>query len=172
MHSANDVVDQFSHYQENLKKRGFDINELDKVLELNKQRKTLTTEVETLRSQVKSSSKEIGALKKSGQDASSKMEEVGHLKSQIEVKNNLLDEIQSNLNMILACIPNLIDEVVPLGKSDEDNQEVKSWGEKRSFNFTPLEHWDLGERLGMLDFESGAKLTGARFVVYRKHLAS
>ena len=97
MHSANDIVDQFSYYQENLKKRGFDINELDKVLELNKQRKALTTEVETLRSQVKSSSKEIGALKKSGGDADSKVEEVGHLKSQIEVKNNLLDEIHNNI---------------------------------------------------------------------------
>ena len=65
MHGANSIVDQLSYYQDNLKKRGFDINELDKVLELNKQRKSLTTEVENLRSQVKSSSKEIGALKKS-----------------------------------------------------------------------------------------------------------
>ena len=171
MHSANDVVDQFVHYQNNLKKRGFDINELDKVLELNKQRKILTTEVETLRSQVKSSSKEIGGLKKTGQDASSKMEEVGHLKSQIEVKNTLLDKVQISLNNILACIPNLIDEVVPSGKSDEDNIEVKNWGSKKDFSFSPLEHWDIGERLGMLDFESGAKLSGARFVVYRKQLA-
>ena len=171
MHSANDIVDQIDFYQQNLKKRGFDINELDKVLELNKQRKTLTTEVETIRSQVKSSSKEIGILKKNGEDASVKMEEVGHLKSQIEVKNKLLDEVQGSLNDILACIPNIIDEEVPIGKSDDDNQEIKVWGEKKDFDFVPLEHWDLGERLGMLDFESGAKLTGARFVVYRKYLA-
>jgi len=171
MHSANDVVDKFDYYQANLKKRGYDINELDKVLELNKQRKQLTTEVEGIRAEVKAASKEIGVLKKAGNDASSKMEEVGHLKSQIDVKNNLLDEVQRSLNDILACIPNIIDDEVPQGKSDEDNLEVRSWGVKKDFSFKPLEHWDLGERLGMLDFESGAKLTGARFVVYRKQLA-
>ena len=171
MHSANSIVDNFEQYQVNLKKRGFDISEIDKVLELNKQRKQLTTEVEKLRSQVKSSSKEIGALKKAGEDASLKMEEVGHLKSQIEVKNNLLDEVNNTLNNVLACIPNLIDENVPVGKSDEDNLEVKRWGEIKDYSFKPLEHWDLGERLGMLDFESGAKLSGARFVVYRSQLA-
>ena len=99
------------------------------------------------------------------------MEEVGHLKSQIEVKNNLLDEVNNTLNNVLACIPNLIDEEVPVGKSDEDNLEVKRWGEIKDYSFKPLEHWDLGERLGMLDFESGAKLSGARFVVYRSQLA-
>ena len=104
MHSANDVMDQFEYYQSNLKKRGFDISELDKVMELNKQRKNLTTEVETLRSHVKAASKEIGMLKKSGEDATSKMEEVGRYKSQIEIKNNLLDEVQTSLATILACL--------------------------------------------------------------------
>ena len=65
----------------------------------------------------------------------------------------------------------MIDEEVPVGKSDEDNLEVKRWGEIKDYSFKPLEHWDLGERLGMLDFESGAKLSGARFVVYRSQLA-
>lgn len=171
MHSANDVVDKFDYYQTNLKKRGFDINELDKVLELNKQRKQFTTEVENLRSLVNAASKEIGMLKKNGNDATLKMEEVAHFKSQIDIKNMLLDEVQKNLDNLLACIPNLIDDEIPYGKSDEDNLEVKSWGVKREFSFKPLEHWDLGEKLGMLDFESGAKLTGARFVVYRNQLA-
>ncbi len=171
MHSANEIVEQFEYYQENLKLRGFDIAELDKVVELNKQRKLLTTEVESIRAEVKNQSREIGFLKKKGEDASSKMREVSQLKSQIEVKYNLLEEVHNSLDNILAYIPNLIDKVVPFGLSDEDNVEVKSWGEKRSFSFRPLEHWDLGERLGMLDFESGAKLSGARFVVYRKRLA-
>ena len=171
MHSANDIVENFEMYQSNLKRRGFDINELDKVAELNKERKSHTAEVEVLRSKVNSSSKEIGMLKKSGADATALMEQVSHWKSQIEVKNKLLDEIQNSLNLILACIPNLIDDEVPLGKSDEDNLEVKKWGEIKQINFKPKEHWELGEQLGMLDFESGAKLTGARFVVYRKQLA-
>ena len=171
MHSANDIVENFEMYQSNLKRRGFDINELDKVAELNKERKSHTAEVEVLRSKVNSSSKEIGMLKKTGADATALMEQVSHWKSQIEVKNKLLDEIQNSLNLILACIPNLIDDEVPLGKSDEDNLEVKKWGEIKQINFKPKEHWELGEQLGMLDFESGAKLTGARFVVYRKQLA-
>jgi len=171
MHSANDIVEKIEFYQNNLKKRGFDITELDKVIELNKQRKVYTTDVEHLRSKVKSSSKEIGNLKKNGEDASAQMEEVGHLKSQIEVKNNLLSEVESTLNNTLAGIPNVIADEVPFGETERDNLQVKNWGSKKEFAFKPLEHWDLGERLGMLDFESGAKLTGARFVVYRKQLA-
>lgn len=82
-----------------------------------------------------------------------------------------LDAVQHKQTQLLLGIPNLLDATTPVGKSEDDNVEVKKWGTPRNFDFTPLDHADVGEKLGMLDFESAAKITGARFVVYRAGIA-
>lgn len=158
-------------YKKNLSRRGFDVQVIDKVVALNSERKALTTNVETAQAKVKSLSKEIGALKKCGQDASSLMSEVAENKANIEKHNDQLEQVQVQLHNLLSEIPNLIAEDVPAGKSEDDNVEVRRWGEPKKFDFKVLDHADLGEKLGMLDFETAASITGSRFVVYKKALA-
>lgn len=155
----------------NLSNRNFDTSVLNEILELNKQRKTLTTASETKKAEINKLSREIGELKKSKQDAGVPMGKVAELKAQMEKEAKELDEVQARQNSLLLGIPNLLDPTVPVGKSEDDNVEARRWGTPRNFDFTPVDHADLGEKLGMLDFEAGAKITGARFVVYRAGIA-
>jgi len=157
--------------KKNLGQRNFDLSILDHILDLNKKRKTLTTSSETKKSEVNKLSKEIGELKKSKQDASHLMSQVADIKSQMEAEAQELDKVQHEQHQLLLTIPNLLDASTPFGKSEDENVEVKKWGTPRAFDFTPLDHADVGEKLGMLDFESAAKITGARFVVYKAGIA-
>jgi seryl-tRNA synthetase len=157
--------------KKNLGNRNFDIAIIDQILELNKQRKTLTTVSETKKAEINKTSKEIGELKKNKQDAAHLMDRVALLKSEMEKEAKELDEVLLQQQNILLGIPNLLDASTPIGKSEEENVEVKRWGNPRQFDFTPVDHADVGEKLGMLDFESAAKITGARFVVYRAGIA-
>lgn len=154
-----------------LKNRNFDIALIDELLTLNKSRKNLTTSSETKKAEINKISKEIGELKKNKQDATSLMSTVTKLKSEMESEAKQLDDVLSRQNNILLNIPNLPDDSVPVGKDEEHNVEVKRWGTPKEFDFNPADHADIGEKLGMLDFESAAKITGARFVVYRGGLA-
>lgn len=156
----------------NLKKRNFDTSIIDEIKSLNQLRKELTTKVETTRAEIKSYSKEIGQLKKNGEDATELMDKVSSLKksiedSEAELKEKVLDQI----NYKLSVIPNLVSEDTPVGTDESENVEFKKWGEPKSYSFEVKDHTTLGERLGMLDFEVAAKLTGARFVVYKDKLA-
>ena len=157
--------------KENLKKRNFDTSLVDKALELNTKRKELTKLVEDNRAEIKNISKEIGMLKKEGKDASHIMSKVAEIKSSIEEENTQLDITEKELNYTLSVIPNLLSPEVPVGTSEEDNALCKEWGDLKEFSFKPKDHVALGENLDMLDFERGAKITGARFVVYKKDLA-
>lgn len=161
----------FEAVKKNLGSRNFDVTILDQVLELNKQRKALTQASETKKAEINKLSREIGELKKNKLDASDLMGKVAAFKADMEEEAKDLDEVQNKQTNILLGIPNLLDSSVPFGKSEEENVEVKRWGTPRNFDFTPVEHADVGEKLGMLDFESAAKITGARFVVYRAGIA-
>jgi seryl-tRNA synthetase len=99
------------------------------------------------------------------------MDQVANIKKGSADSELRLEENQKNLNDLLSRIPNLIDESVPEGKDETGNKEIKVWGKKPEFKFKPKEHFELGEALGMLDFEAGAKLTGARFCVSKKQIA-
>lgn len=156
---------------ENLNKRGFDISIIDQILELNKKRKELIQKVETSRAEIKSKSKEVGSIKKSGGDASAIMEEVTKIKLSIEDHEKELNEILEDQNHLLSVIPNLVADDVPVGKSEDDNKEINRWGDPRKFDFDPREHSDIGEKLGMLDFEAAASVTGARFAFLKGSLA-
>lgn len=154
-----------------LQNRNFDTSLIDEILVLNKTRKNLTTSSETKKADINKLSREIGELKKNKQDADSQMKQVATLKSEMASEATELEEIQAKQNNILLTIPNLPDASVPVGKDEDENVEVKKWGTPREFDFTPADHADIGEKLGMLDFESAAKITGARFVVYRAGIA-
>lgn len=162
---------EFESVKANLLTRNFDVSVLDRVVELNKTRKALTTSSESKKSEINKLSREIGELKKNKQDATEQMNKVAALKAEMENEAKELDRVQHEQQEILLRIPNLLQESTPIGKSEDDNVEVSRWGTPREFDFTPLDHADIGEKLDMLDFEAGAKLTGARFVVYKNKIA-
>lgn len=133
--------------------------------ELDNQRLSLLGQVETLKNRRNTVSKEIAPLKQAGEHEKAEplireMREVG---DQIKSFDSELAEIEVQLNDIVLSIPNLCDDTVPQGNDDNDNVEIKKWGEIPSFSFTPKPHWEIGENLDILDFETSAKLAGARF---------
>ena len=161
----------FDAVKKNLSTRNFDVSLLDTVVELNKTRKTLTTSSETKKSEINKLSREIGELKKNKQDATELMNKVSALKAEMEAEAKELESVQEKQHSILLGIPNLLDPSTPVGRDEDENKEVARWGTPRDFDFTPADHADIGENLDMLDFEAGAKITGARFVVYKNHIA-
>lgn len=165
------IEEQTEAVKKNLGSRKFDISILDQILELNKKRKTLTTSSETQKAEINKLSKDIGELKKNKQDATELMSKVTALKTQMEGDAKELDLIQEKQKNLLLGIPNLLDSSVPVGKDEDDNVESSRWGTPRTFDFNPVDHADIGEKLGLLDFESAAKVTGARFVFYKGALA-
>ncbi len=135
--------------------------------ELEKKRRKLITESEALKAARNAKNKEIAAKKKSGEIDESLIEEMQKISQQIKSFDVELKEIQEKLENIALNIPNILHESVPVGKDESDNIVYKTWGEKPVLGFEPKEHWELGEKLGILDFERAAKLTGARFSLYK-----
>jgi seryl-tRNA synthetase len=160
------VRENLPKVEEMLSRRGQDPQVLARFREMDTQRRQLITQSETLKAQRNKASEEIAKLKKSGQDATAQMEETKKLRTQGEALEKQAAEIDQELRTLLAGIPNMPHESVPVGKSAEDNQEVRKWGRLPEFSFTPKPHWELGEQLGVLDLERAVKLSGARFAVY------
>lgn len=171
MHDIKNIEAQTEAVKDNLALRNFDTSIIDKAIDLNKTRKKLTTEVESYQAEIKKLSRDVGVAKKAGEDATEIMEKVAQIKSSMQSGQAELDRTKEKLQYLLATIPNLLDPSTPKGISEEDNVEVSKWGEPRKFDFKVKDHVELGENIGMLDFEAAAKLTGARFVVYKKDLA-
>jgi seryl-tRNA synthetase len=164
-------IKKIENESENVKKslhnRNFDTAVIDELINLNRSRKNLTTASETKKAEINKLSKEIGELKKNKQDADHLMKQVASLKAEMEKDASELEKVQAKQTELLLTIPNLPDASVPVGKSEEENTVAKSWGVPTKMDFTPVDHAELGERLGILDFESATKITGARFVVYK-----
>lgn len=134
---------------------------------LDTRRRDILMEVETLRSERNSVSKEIGDLKKKKADASSLIARMSDVSAKIKELDERLRVTEEELNAFVLTVPNIQHESIIIGRGSEDNPVVRSWGEKPSFTFEPKEHWELGENLNILDFARGAKITGARFTLYR-----
>jgi seryl-tRNA synthetase len=149
-----------------LKNRGLDLS-LDGFLALEKQRRELLVEVEALKSKRNTVSQEISRLKKSGAPAEDMIAEMRAVGDRIALLDNKVKETESGLEAILMNIPNVPHESVPVGADETANPEMRRWGTPRAFDFEPQAHWDIGERLGILDFERGRKVTGTRFLFYR-----
>jgi len=153
--------------KERLRTRGEDYP-IDEVLALDERRRALLQEVEALRHERNEKSEEIGRLKKAGKEELAKAlsEEVKALSARLKALEEELKEVEKNLYETLSRIPNLPHESVPYGESDKDNVVIKKFGEPPQFPFEPKPHWELGEKLGIFDFERAAKITGSRFTVY------
>ncbi|MDI9559299.1 MAG: serine--tRNA ligase [Pseudomonadota bacterium] len=151
---------------ESLKKRGAEIN-MDKLLSLDEKRRMLIQESEKMKSERNELSNEIARLKKSGSDAENKISHLRDLGKDIEGLEQELRIVEKEWENMLLVIPNIPHESVPVGTSETDNKEVRVWGEKPSFDFAPLPHWDIGEKLDILDFKRAAKITGSRFTLYK-----
>ncbi|QWT46318.1 serine--tRNA ligase [Azospira inquinata] len=139
--------------------------------ELEGERKTLQTRTQELQNQRNTLSKQIGMLKGKGEDASQVMAQVAELKTELEQAETRLNELKGQLNAIVAAIPNLPHESVPVGKDESENVELKRWGTPRQFDFPVKDHTDIGEGLKQLDFATAAKLSGARFTVMKAQVA-
>ncbi|CFX24124.1 Serine-tRNA ligase, type1 [Syntrophomonas zehnderi OL-4] len=140
---------------------------LENFLNLDEERRKLLTQVEEIKGFRNKASQEVGALKKKGQDAAELMEKVRQTGQEIKTLDEKIKEIETKLNKILLNIPNIPHESVPVGADENSNLEVRRWGEPRQFTFEPQAHWDIGPNLDVLDFERAAKLSGARFTVYK-----
>jgi seryl-tRNA synthetase len=144
--------------------------DVDRFLLLETQRKTIQTRTEELQAQRNSFSKQIGILKSKGCDTAELMAQVSGLADELAACASQLETIQVNLSAILLALPNLPKADVPSGLDESANQEIRRWGQVPQFNFTPKDHVDIGVPLG-LDFETAAKLSGARFMYLRGPLA-
>ena len=155
---------------ERLAARGF-VLDVARFEALEAQRKTLQTRTEQLQAERNSRSKSIGQAKQRGEDITPLLAEVDQMGSDLEQGKRDLDSIQTELDNLLLNIPNLPHESVPVGADEEGNVEVSRWGTPRSFDFPIQDHVALGEQHGWLDFETAAKLSGARFAVLRGPIA-
>jgi len=153
-----------------LAKRGV-VLDTARFLSLETERKTIQTRTQELQAKRNTLSKAIGAAKGKGEDASALMSEVAGIGAETKRLEGELDRVQSALRDFLLDLPNLTHASVPAGKSSDDNVEVRRWGTPRQFDFPVKDHTDIGEGLGMLDFATGAKLSGARFTFMRGALA-
>ncbi|PKM47369.1 MAG: serine--tRNA ligase [Firmicutes bacterium HGW-Firmicutes-8] len=152
--------------KEALNKRGSAVG-LDDFLALEEQRRQELVQVEQLKNRRNTVSEEIGRLKKQGQEAEAMVIEMRQVSQKIREMDEDLKEIEEKLSYTLLTIPNIPHESVPESLSEENNVEIRKWGAPKEFTFNPLPHWDIGEGLGILDFERAAKVTGARFVFYK-----
>ena len=137
----------------------------EKFFELDEERRSVITEVETLQAERNAVSKQIGLLMREGkkEEAEAAKEQVAANKDRIAELDQRRGEVEEELTALVAAIPNIPDASVPYGKDDSDNPEVRKWGEPTQFDFEPKAHWDLGPELGMIDFDRGVKLAGTRF---------
>jgi seryl-tRNA synthetase len=161
------VRDNLPLLEEKLRQRGMDPGEVLKDLcEIDTQRRQAITQMETLKAERNRASENIARLKKSGQDATAEVEKTKALREKSQELEKAAEEQDARLRQILTNIPNVPHASVPVGHSAEANVEVRRWGTPPKLDFAPKPHWELGEQLGVLDFERATKLTGARFAVY------
>ena len=140
---------------------------VDQILEIDAQRRSMLHACEQLKSKRNEKSKEVSELKKKGQDASRIIEETKKIGDDIKSFEEKLNELEPQINNLLLRIPNIPAADVPIGKDEKDNVVVRSWGQRKTFDFTPLPHWELGSILNILDLERSSKITGSGFILLK-----
>ena len=143
-----------------LQRRGYALD-IDRISQLEEQRKQVQVDTQELQAERNSKSKAIGQAKAKGEDIQPLLDEVAHLGEALKTAEEKLAAIQGQLDEILLTIPNIPHDSVPVGKDENDNVEVRKWGEPRQFDFAVKDHVELGEQLGQLDFETASKITGS-----------
>ncbi len=150
--------------REALLKRQEDPLLLESLLDLDRQRREVLQEVESLRAQRKQVSRQLAQAREKPADVVAEMRRVGDRIAELEAG---LKELEQHMNDLLLQLPNIPDPSVPVGRDERDNVLVRSWGQPREFDFQPLPHWEVAERLGIIDFERGVRLSGSRFYVLK-----
>jgi len=145
-------------------KRGIDPSPVDEAVALDAKWRELLQEVEALKAERNTVSKEISSMKDAG-ERQAKIDSMKLVSDKVKALDGEIRQVESDLNDVMAVLPNVPDERVPEGTKDEDNVEIRRWGDIPEFDFEPKAHWDLGPELGVIDFERGVKLTGSRFYV-------
>ena len=171
MHDLKYIVENKKEVRENFQKRNIDIHIFEKIINLDKERKNLIALVEKKRAKIKQLSKEIGPFKKRGENVDELVQKVSDIKSKLEGENKALEEILGEQKFLLQSLPNLLAEDVPTGRDENDNKEIMRWGEQKKLDFSPRDHVDIAESLGIIDFDKASELTGARFAIYKNDLA-
>ncbi len=165
MLEAKYIREHLEEVRERLATRGQAIN-LDQFVLIDGERRKAIQEWERLRALQKKVSDEVSKKKREGRDASDLIEEMKKVSQDLKGLDGIIEEKEKALQDFLLTVPNLPHSSVPVGKDPSDNAEVRRWGDIPKFDFEPKAHWDLGEELGILDFKTGAKITGARFTLY------
>lgn len=151
-----------------LKTRNADYDSyIDEILEIDEKRRKLSTETDALKAEQNKVSKQIPIMKKNGENTDAVMAEMKEISEKIKNDNAVISDLESKQRDTLLRIPNIPSETTPIGKDDSENVEQRKWGEPSKFDFEPLAHWDIGKNLGILDPETAAKVTGARFHFYK-----
>jgi seryl-tRNA synthetase len=146
--------------------RGLEVP-LDNLLEMDRRRRALLVDVEEKRARHKKGNKEIGELTRTGGDTTTMREEMGTLSGEVKTLEDEVAGLEGDMREILIRIPNIPHSSVPVGSDEASNEEVRRWGEPREFDFPPLSHWELGERLDILDFQRGVKIAESRFTLLK-----
>jgi len=167
MLDLNFVRDHIPQIEQMLRNRGMNPDAVLKDFRtIDAQRRQAIQSAETVRAERNRLSAEIPKMQKAGQDASQLIADAKDMRVQIQELEKAAEEYDSRMSEVLVGIPNMPHDSVPVGKSAEDNVEVRRWGSPPNFDFTPKPHWDLGEQLGILDLQRAVKVTGGRFAVY------
>src|SRR5688500_11700913 len=151
-------------YRIALQNRGSKVD-LDRFIEVDAERRRIIVQVESLKNQRNVASQEIATLKKNKQDASAQIEAMKRVGDEIKSLDERLAQLEIELSGLELGFPNVPHESVPVGADESANRVERMWGEKPRFTFTPKAHWDLGEALGILDFDRAAKIAGTRFAI-------
>jgi seryl-tRNA synthetase len=162
------VRNHFDEVKKRLEHRGEDLSELDRFGEFDEKRRELIQKTEKLKQKRNSVSEEVAKRKREKQDADDLIIEMREVSKEIKGLDEELSKVEKALQQVMLGIPNLPHESVPIGDSEDDNVEIRNWGEVPQFDFEPKPHWEIGTNLGILDFERAGKVTGSRFVFYKK----
>ncbi|MCX7730909.1 MAG: serine--tRNA ligase, partial [Candidatus Caldatribacterium sp.] len=153
--------------EEALHRRGMGTELLEELFALDEQRRNLQKEADALRQKKNQIAKSIGALRREGKDPQDLFREGEAISARLDALEKELKSIEEEWREKLLFLPNIPHETVPFGRGEEDNVEVRRWGEPREFDFPPRPHWEIGETLNILDFERGAKIASSRFTVLK-----
>lgn len=157
----------FAEVKEKLQHRGEDLTDLGKFEDLDQRRRDLIVEAEQLKSKRNEVSQQVAALKREKANADHLIAEMREVGDRIKVLDEELRSVEETLDLLLMSIPNIPHESVPIGESEDENVEIRKWGQVRDFEFEAKPHWDVADYLGILDFERAGKVTGSRFVFYK-----
>jgi seryl-tRNA synthetase len=157
----------FAEVKEKLQYRGEDLTDLGKFEDLDQRRRDLIVEAEQLKSKRNEVSQQVASLKREKANADHLIVEMREVGDRIKVLDEELRSVEETLDLLLMSIPNIPHESVPIGESEDDNVEIRKWGQVRDFEFEAKPHWDVADHLGILDFERAGKVTGSRFVFYK-----